>query len=198
MTGVGAILGAPLLAVGTTSSVLGAGTNIGTSITESSLNTSNIRKANEAMKKDFDAYENLQKKVDGVILGLHQLDSSKNSSWEKKAFDFIQGVSVSGHSALLRVILGRNAATKVLKTTTSFLGSGGGLARAAKASADSAKFATKTIIPLAVVGVVLDGITLGTAIGDLVKQKGHEASEHLRKVAKQLEANLNDLNKDSV
>ena len=190
----------PLLFAGVSFGLVGAGTNIAAKIIESSINSNEIKKANQDMKVALDSIAEVK--------------------------DILQDLSEKGETSRLSsiMILGVKSANPIWKLLTAFLSEaaqgvgeagaeaaskagaqamGEGLKGAAKASgqvADDAvqagvksggQLAGKVIISVSALMLVWDTIDLSFTICDLVKNKKSDAAKELRKKGDELETLYN-------
>lgn len=189
-------IASPLLFAGVSFGLAGAGTNIVAKIIESSINSNEIKKANQDMKVALDSIaevKNILKDLSekGETSRLFSIINlavkSANPIWKLLAAFLRKAAQEAGK-------VGAEAASKVGARAA-----GEGLKGAAKASgqvADDAvqagiksggQLAGKVIIGFSALMLVWDGIDLGFTIYDLLEKKKSEAAKELRKKADELE-----------
>lgn len=179
----------PLLIAGIAVGAVGAGTNLGTSAIETLINSSQVKAADEALKK---ADEVKQKVMDTVHLWRRRKDTAKLAFFGKLASkmlnidldvttkNIINGLLQSKGFSLFETT--PTCATALAESTTKAAGKAG------------LKLGTKTaggiIIGASAVFVIVDALEFGFTVRDLVQDKKSDAAKSLRQKAKDIEAQL--------
>ena len=189
-------IASPLLFAGVSFGLAGAGTNIVAKIIESSINSNEIKKANQDMKVALDSIAEVRNilkdlsekgETSRLFSIINLAVKSANPIWKLLAAFLSEAAQGAGE-------VGAEAASKV-----GVRAAGEGLKGAAKASGQVAddvvqagiksgsQLAGKVIIGFSALMLVWDGIDLGFTIYDLLEKKNSEAAKELRKKADELE-----------
>ena len=192
----------PLLVAGLGIGAAGAGTNLMTSLKEASINSSEIKKAEEKLKDTRDSIQDvndtvklwLKTKEDVRLLYiccLAELEQDDNGVVKKLLQDLVLNsimlsanvLGVTGMVALSSGMFLANVAVQgVAKAATTGVAEGG-----AKAAG---QVASKVMIGVGAALVIWDAIELRNTIKEIVENKGSEAARSLRQKANELEKAL--------
>ncbi|KAJ7365190.1 hypothetical protein OS493_007841 [Desmophyllum pertusum] len=181
----------PVLIAGIAVGAAGAGTNLGTAAIEAAINSSAVKRADEAReraqqatKKVYDAvqsWKSLKNKAHFTFLGYVAVEILE---LDTVALNIIQTVLKPAGISLVKS--GETCANTTAEVTSKAVGKAG-----AKAGTKAgAKAAGGVIIGVSALFVVWDAVELGFTVRDLIQNKGSDAARSLREKAREIEATL--------
>ncbi|KAJ7365192.1 hypothetical protein OS493_007843 [Desmophyllum pertusum] len=181
----------PVLIAGISVGAAGAGINLGTAAIEAAINSSAVKRADEARKKAeqatkivYDAvqsWKSLKNKAHFKFLRYVAVDILE---LDTVALSIIQTVLKPAGISLVKS--GETCANTTAEVTSKAVGKAG-----AKAGTKAgAKAAGGVIIGVSALFVVWDAVELGLTVRDLIKNKGSDAARSLREQAREIEATL--------
>lgn len=184
----------PLLLAGIGVGAAGAGTNLGTSIVEATINSDEIKKAEKDLQKTVDYIDNVNntiqlwlKRKDKAKLLYICLLAVRTLELSDPVIKILQDVVLSalGLPADIVEVTGK-AALELGKSGAHAAGDVAESSAKAGAKAGS-KIAGGLIIGVSAAFLVFDAIDLGFTVRDIVKNKGSDAARFLRQKANELD-----------
>jgi len=179
----------PLLIAGIAVGAAGTGTNLGTNSIEAVINSSKVKKADEALKE---AYEKAEKVRNTVELWLGRERKAKLAFLGYLALRMVDIELDTMTKSIINGVLQYAGLSFVQTSETCVAASAETTAKAAgKAGAKlGAKAAGGIIIGVSAALVVWDAVDFGFTVRELVQDKKSEAARELRQKAREIEAKL--------